>query len=63
MAVDGSNREVKQQFQWNASVGDDGRVTVEKEGPIGNVRVGGGGVGAGSGPIYSRHPRIRNNGA
>jgi hypothetical protein len=34
---------------------DDGRVTVEKEGPIGNVRVGGGGVGSGnrgSGRIY-----------
>jgi hypothetical protein len=47
-------------------VGNDGRVTVGKEGSIRNVRVGGGGVGAGnrgSGRIDSRHPLIRNRAA
>ena len=47
-------------------MGDDGRVTVGKVGLIETVMVGGGGVGAGnrgSGRIYARHPRIRNNAA
>jgi hypothetical protein len=46
--------------------GNDGRVTLGKEGPTGNPKVGGGGDGTGnkgSRRIHSRHPRIRNNAA